>query len=181
MPPRKSVEAAVLTIVIVGLVAALAMVLSGLAPSPWYVVESRSMEPLLHVGDLVIALPVDPHDIKCGPDGDVIIYRRLDGGRVIHRAISKVEVGGRLYFLTKGDNNPGPDQDPLDISTWLPEDRIIAKMVFSIPIVGYPFLERFKPYTQAVLLAALAYVLYSTLTSPRSKKGQRRVQGGKPY
>jgi len=170
VPFKKGLEAALVTVVVVALVASIAFALAGVVPSPWYVVESSSMEPVLHVGDLVIALPVDPHEISCGPRGDVIIYRAADGKLIIHRAVDCIEVGGKRFFLTKGDNNNFYDQDPLNPSTWLLEDRVVARMVFSIPILGYPFLERYKVYTQAALLIALAYVLYSSLTS-RSKEG----------
>jgi len=173
--PHGELKAAALTALTVAIVASVAVAAAGLVPSPFYVVEGRSMEPSLHVGDLVVALPVDPRGVSCGPQGDVIIYRDSYGRLIIHRAVGCIEVGGRLLFLTKGDNVPVPDQDPLDYSTWLPGDRIVARMVFSIPIVGYPFLGAYKPFTQAALLAALAYALYSSLASrARGARGRPR-------
>jgi signal peptidase len=174
--PPKGLEAAVLTALVVTLIASITVAAAGLAPSPFYVVEGRSMEPSLHLGDLVVALPVNPREVRVGPQGDVIIYRDGLSKLIIHRALSRIEVGGRLFFLTKGDNNDRPDQDPSDYSTWLPGDRIVARMVFAIPIAGYPFLDAYKPFTQAALLAALAYTLYLSL-APRARGARERSRG----
>lgn len=152
----------------------LASLASDRSPLPLriYYVPSRSMEPTLSVGDLVIATPVDPREVRCGPQGDVIIYRRPDGSRIIHRAVACAEVGGRLRFLTKGDNNPFYDQDPLDPSTWLPEDAVVARMALRIPLLGYVpmYLEPLRPLVLAAALAALAYAVYSSLSS-RARRG----------
>ncbi len=80
-----------------------------LAGGGFAAVEGRSMEPLLHTGDLVILVKKDPLNINVG---DIIVYR--SGAKfVIHRVIHKYEVDGRHCFVTKGDNNWSPDMgDP---------------------------------------------------------------------
>lgn len=88
-----------------------------------FVITSRSMEPTLNVGDLVIRGDKDPEDIKVGEeDGDILILRGPDyfyekgfdpifwgnleeGTPIIHRAIDKKKIGDKWYFKTKGDNN----------------------------------------------------------------------------
>ncbi|MEM4700333.1 MAG: signal peptidase I [Candidatus Nezhaarchaeales archaeon] len=172
---RGSLRAAAYAAIVVLLVGLLLASLASdrpLLPLRVYYVPSRSMEPTLAVGDLVIAIPADPSEVKCGPQGDVIIYRRPDGSRVIHRAVACVEVGGKLYFLTKGDNNPFYDQNPLDPSTWIPEDAVVAKMVLRIPLVGLVpmYLEPLKPLVLIAALVALAYVVYSSLSPSRARR-----------
>ena len=161
------VKAAIATLLVIALVLVVASLVPSVIPPPWYVVASRSMEPTLHVGDLVIAFPANPADIREGPHGDIIIYRSPDGKLIIHRVVDKVQIAGSWRFLTKGDNNPYPDQEPLNPSTWVPEDRVLAKMVFAIPLVGYPFLESVKPFTEAVLIIALAFLLYSSFSKEK--------------
>lgn len=73
-------------------------------------------------GDLLFV--VRPDNLKVG---DVIIYNRLDGLTIVHRVI---EINGN-YVITKGDNNQVQDQT-VNIS------QIEGKMVFAIPILGYP-------------------------------------------
>ena len=88
-----------------------------------FVITSRSMEPTLNVGDLVIRGDKDPEDIKVGEeDGDILILRGPDyfyekgfdpifwgnleeGTPIIHRAIDNKKIGDKWYFKTKGDNN----------------------------------------------------------------------------
>ncbi|MEM3475020.1 MAG: S26 family signal peptidase, partial [Nitrososphaerota archaeon] len=42
---------------------------------PFLVVKSGSMEPVIHVGDIIITIPVQPSEIKADPkDGDVIVF-----------------------------------------------------------------------------------------------------------
>ncbi|MFX0080093.1 MAG: signal peptidase I, partial [Candidatus Hermodarchaeota archaeon] len=81
-------------------------------PTPLLAVESGSMEPVFYRGDLVIVRAVDPTTLVVG---DIVIYNSssIPGGSgdvpIVHRIIEIQEVGGQLRFITKGDNNPGPD------------------------------------------------------------------------
>ncbi|RWX73865.1 MAG: hypothetical protein Metus_0644 [Candidatus Methanosuratincola subterraneus] len=122
---------------------------------PVAAVQSGSMEPNIPTGSLIFIQATDPSEIVAGPPpiGDTVIYIQ-QGTQVIdyflfasynplpisHRAIDKVEVDGTYYFLTKGDANYYPDQNPSNPLSWVPEDRIIGKVVYSIPYLGYPFL-----------------------------------------
>jgi signal peptidase I len=92
-----------------------------------YVIMSESMEPVLHVGDVVfVKHDYDYGVVKVGLDGDILVienysifvdngvpasfYAHLDGKTpIIHRAIEKRMVDEKVYFVTKGDNNPYAD------------------------------------------------------------------------
>lgn len=80
------------------------------------VVVSESMEPVFYRGDVVVIEKanflglheINTSDLKVG---DIIIYQATWFPEpVIHRIISKGKTpDGKLYYITKGDNNPGPD------------------------------------------------------------------------
>mgnify|MGYP001770629717 CR=1 FL=1 len=66
-------------------------------------VEGRSMEPLLHTGDLVILVRKSEINV-----GDIVVYK--SGSKyIIHRVIDKYEVNGYYCYVTKGDGNILPD------------------------------------------------------------------------
>lgn len=90
-------------------------------PMPMVSVVSGSMEPNLHVGDLMI---VSKADYKVG---DIAIYMR-DGMTIIHRIIEIRSEG----FVFKGDNNPRPDPEVV------PRERVLGKVRLAIPLLGYP-------------------------------------------
>jgi len=103
------------------------------------VVSGTSMEPILSTGDVVFILPVkSPSEIRVG---DVIVYKSQSGRYIIHRVISIVSVGGRAYFVTKGDNNPVPDSFGYGYPG-VPFENVVGKVVsigggvLKIPYVG---------------------------------------------
>jgi len=146
--------------------------------TPLHTPISRSMEPTLKIGDLLIIRGgLKAEDIYASPkDGDIIIFRNPidpEDLPVVHRAIRKIQKNGKWYFVTKGDNNP---YDDYKIFGWLvPEDYIIGKVIFVVPMVGYVFrmLDETKVYiggyaiTLRVFLMAIDILalLYLELTS----------------
>lgn len=90
-------------------------------PLPILSVVSNSMEPTLHVGDLIVA---GKSDYK---EDDIAIYLR-DRITIVHRIIEKKDGG----FVFKGDNNPAPDPQVV------PEERVVGKVYLAIPLLGYP-------------------------------------------
>lgn len=113
-----------LELVVVVLVAWIAYQGLGVAlqtPSPMLSVVSGSMEPNLHVGDLLIMSSAD-YQI-----GDIAAYQR---GKmtIIHRII---EINGDGYVF-KGDHNSVPDPEVVSSS------QIIGKVRMAVPLLGYP-------------------------------------------
>jgi signal peptidase len=106
-------------------------------------VEGRSMEPLLHTGDLVVL--VKRSDISVG---DIVVYS--SGSKyVIHRVVGKYEVNGYYCYIVKGDNNVIPDTgDPRRCPpgrygvSGIPEDSIVGVVLsvrgnpVKIPYIG---------------------------------------------
>ncbi|MFB6140276.1 MAG: signal peptidase I [Halosimplex sp.] len=100
-------------------------------------VETGSMQPTLDPGDGFVAVPA----ALAGPveRGDVITFRAEElhgGGLTTHRVVEVTDRG----YITRGDNNPFPDQDgdeppvrdaQVVAVTWQPGGQVI-----SIPGVG---------------------------------------------
>jgi len=113
--------------------------------SPVMVVPSTSMVPTLNVGDIVIVKGVDTNTIT---KGTIIIFRSPSGSiDIIHRVIGITRQGGKLYFQTKGDHNPGPDP-------WfpgVPAENVKGVLVGKIPYVGYVTLALSGPLGYVVI------------------------------
>lgn len=119
--------------------------------TPLLVVKSGSMEPVLHVGDVIVIEPARPENIRVG---DVIVFwNPWYGNLVVHRVIRVAEEG----VYTRGDANAG-------IDPWspVPYENIVGKWTgLKIPYwlgIGYLSLflsgEIYPPYG-LVLLAGL--------------------------
>jgi signal peptidase len=91
------------------------------------VVASGSMRPTMDVGDVAIVVSADPSEIQVG---DILQYWH-EGEMTLHRVVEIREEGGSSLFITKGDDNPIPDTDPV-----LPA-QIKGKLIFTIPKLGW--------------------------------------------
>lgn len=108
------------------------------------VVVSGSMEPTFYRGDVVVIEKtnflgmeeVNPNNLNVG---DVVIYRATWFNEpVIHRIIYKgYNQDGKLYYITKGDNNPV--HDPADVYPEQIEAKVIntGNNLWIIPKIGY--------------------------------------------
>ncbi|MEM3506539.1 MAG: signal peptidase I [Candidatus Bathyarchaeia archaeon] len=103
---------------------------------PLAYVPSRSMEPTLNVGDLVLIKGINPYEIE---NGTIIVFYvpghyGEDSYRIVHRVIKILKIDGQIMFETKGDNNPVSD-----FVRWkyIPANHVIGKVVFKIPYLGY--------------------------------------------
>lgn len=148
------------SLLIVAVVSGVLFMYSGVWP-PLVVVESESMEPNMHVGDIVLMKGVEPSGAATvstyegggkemfGQPGDVVIYDVPNDGRatpIIHRSMYWVDEGDRLWngeraasagYVTKGDNNAASDQR-IGITERPVDPRWIkGKAVIRIPYVGY--------------------------------------------
>ena len=100
----------------------------GIFPIAPISIASASMIPEFNIGDVAIIKKCNVNDITVG---DIIQYR-MEGYTVVHRVVKKNQSGGRVTFITKGDNNNSPDSDPVT------EDQLIGKAIFKIKYIGYP-------------------------------------------
>ena len=99
------------------------------------VVASKSMEPTLYTGDIVL-INYNPSSIQVG---DIVVYHAIWFPEpVIHRVIAKQELtNNETVYITKGDNNPV--QDPYPIYS----QQVISKVItlnnkpILIPKIGY--------------------------------------------
>lgn len=95
-----------------------------------YVVISGSMEPKIHVYDVIISKRVESKNLK---KGDTITFysndSRLSGAVVTHR-IDEVIDSKKGIFRTKGDANNVSDEA---LTT---DENIIGKVAFRIPQLG---------------------------------------------
>ncbi|USG66293.1 signal peptidase I [Brevibacillus ruminantium] len=105
------------------------------------VVLSGSMSPAFDTGSIVAVKPVDFKDVK---ENDIITFKDPEGLTITHRV---VEVGeGQL--ITKGDANDGKDTAPVT------PDRLIGKVQYSVPWVGY-FIEFAKSGLGMLIMLAV--------------------------
>ena len=70
---------------------------------------------------------------------DVIVYTPLQGdifrGETIHRVVTRMNVDGNYYYLTKGDNN-----EQLDVqygNSPIAQDKVVGKVLLRLPYLGY--------------------------------------------
>jgi signal peptidase len=96
------------------------------------VVNGRSMEPLLHTGDLVFMKKGGSIEV-----GDIIVYKDRTGKFIIHRVVASYTYKGTKCYVTKGDNNPYPDtgypgicRKPVHVEGGIgygvPEDKVVG-------------------------------------------------------
>jgi len=132
---------------------------------PLAVVSSYSMEPVLHVGDLLVIVGVKPSDIKVG---DIIVYR---GYRepIVHRVIKVGIVNGVYRFLTKGDANAYPDQNARDPTSWVGEEEVLGKVVIVVPYLGSISLALTKNRTLYYIVIAGLVLLLIISVIPRRR------------
>lgn len=131
-------------VLIVAIVASIAYAVAGTWPVA-VCVPSKSMEPNIHVGDLVFISGrshITTYETgkvtgykSFGDYGDVIVYRpNGDSSKtpIIHRAMEKTEDG----YVTKGDGNPVTDQRA-GLSRLVKRDWVIGVAKLRIPYIGY--------------------------------------------
>jgi len=134
---------------------------------PIGVVSSDSMEPNLKRGDYVICIGVRAEDIEVG---DIIIFDLPHKSNIVHRVINKMkDSDGSWRFLTKGDNNSKPDEEPYDIKTWVREENIIGKVIFKIPYIGWiTLIARENP-----IIPLIIFLLILIIITIPWRKGER--------
>lgn len=156
-----------MTIMTVLILTVLGQRLTGKEPSLFgyklYIVESGSMMPALKINSIIVVKNTSPEKIKVG---DIITYNTsVDGSIVSHRV---ADIGkNNEYFITRGDANNVEDPNPVS------KDKIIGKVNFSIPYVGYIF-TLLRSTKGMVFLIAIVSVWM--IIPPIFKKNQKLFQ-----
>lgn len=126
-----------------------------------YTIISGSMEPAIHVYDVVVNFAVkSPEDIKVG---DVITFESTSsiskGLTVTHRVQDIKIVNGRYEYVTKGDYNPVAD------SSTAKYENVLGKVAFKIPQLGrVQFIVASKAgWFLIVLLPAMGVIIYDVI------------------
>jgi len=134
-------------------------------------VPSRSMEPTLAVGDLVIIKGINPTEIT---SGTIIVFYvpnhyGEDAYRIVHRVVKVVQLEQGLGFETKGDNNPVSD-----FFRWqyIPESYVIGKIIYRIPYIGYLALKIREPL--GVTFIAFLIIILIALEYSDYLKGKKK-------
>ena len=139
---------------VVGVLFALAAVAAlRWGPIPVAAVASRSMEPTLRMGDLVLARRVEAAALA---PGDVVLFRPTRHARerfrypglVVHRIVETAPgPDGAPTFRTQGDNASGPD--PFTVSG----EDVVGGVGLTVPYAGWPLLFLHSPQGLVFLLA----------------------------
>ncbi|RLE82465.1 MAG: signal peptidase I [Thermoprotei archaeon] len=127
---------------------------------PLAVVSSYSMDPTLHVGDIIVS-----NKLSGIERGDIVIYRR---GRefIVHRVIKVLEWQRR--YVTKGDANPYPDAMPISMRD------IEGKVFIVVPYLGvFSLVFNKNPFIVISYFAFLAMVI--VLTDYLESRKRRRA------
>lgn len=131
-----------------------------------YAVTSDSMAKTLERGDLVYSRPVSFDDLKVG---DIVTVGDSSLSAFFTHRIVEINRDERTV-TTKGDNNPSTD--PIDS----PEKRIVGKMWYSVPLLGYFSIAFGAVYKTKglIILALIAMALVAlniALTRAKKKNG----------
>lgn len=119
------------------------------------VVTTGSMEPTIKVGGIVFVKKVTEYSV-----GDIVTFQQGLGSKSLttHRIIDIKGTNGRRMFETKGDAVKQAD------SELILENRIIGKVLFSLPFIGRPIVFA-KTQLGVVALVAIpaAIIVYEEL------------------
>lgn len=162
----KLVEKAVLGLVAMAILADFLIIAQALF-NPLCVVEGDSMYPYIKDQDAVLALAVEPRELK---PGDVVIFPdpEQEGAYIVHRLVSLEEKDGRLFAVTKGDANPVTD--PFAV----PVNRIYGKVRLVIPLGGafLNFLKSPAGFSLCVIMPFAVLLLYILAGKYRESRGE---------
>ncbi len=128
------------------------------------VVVSGSMEPAIPTGSLTL---VRIQRGRACSVGEIIIFRPPGQKHlVVHRVVEiRSEPGGEAY-LTRGDNNPVPDREPVL------REAVVGRVTAVIPRAGPAAgLLRTNPFPAALLGAACAALLLHCTREDRAGGG----------
>lgn len=95
------------------------------------VIATESMTGEINKGDAVVFEQYDGQYIK---EGQVIVFEKDKGTRVVHRVVEIKVIDGEVQYYTKGDANESRD------SGYVKQSQIVGVTNFKIVYIGYPTL-----------------------------------------
>lgn len=131
-----------------------------------YAVTSDSMKDTINIGDIVFVKPVSFEELEVG---DVITVTSTgERFNFTHRIVS-IDRQTRTV-MTRGDANPSEDPMPTEA------ERIVGKVWYSVPLLGYIAIAFSGGLSSTVLiiLALVAVSLVAVNTILTKKKNQRK-------
>ena len=149
-----------------------------------FIIQSGSMAGTIEGGDIIITTKVEPQDVKL--DDIITFYDPKGNGTstVTHRVLAIEEKDGKLIFTTVGDvvyneniEKYGSEEDIPEvilsvITEVVPEDKVISRYCFRIPLLGHVslFMSTIPGFIVCVLLPLLLLVGYDVLRRKISDK-----------
>jgi signal peptidase len=115
-------------------------------------VLSGSMEPTVHVGDIVVVRQISPLDARIG---DIVTFRDPgDATRLITHRVRKITMkGNNIAFETKGDANTS-------VEDWkVARDGTIGLVLYRVPKLGYVLVYVHGPIGRLMLVVLPALLL----------------------
>lgn len=122
-------------------------------------VLSGSMEPTFKTGSVIAVNP--EIEGKTFAEGDIVTFMQDEDTLVTHRIIGVTQNGENTIYETKGDNNDGPDTQPL-----LAENIVGEYTDFTVPYLGQIITFANSQMGAVVLLIVpgIFLILYSAFT-----------------
>ena len=155
---------------------AVLLVVAGLLVVPYLLgyqemaVLTGSMTPALPVGTLIYVKATDPAQLQVG---DVVTYQ-LDAGSVVTHRVVSVDTAAQTV-TTKGDANQDNDGA-------IAFDRIVGKMAFSVPFLGYVSIMVHSKTGVVIVCSLLVVIILLTflpeIFSPEDKGEKGDKHGG---
>ena len=119
------------------------------------VVQSGSMSPAIKMGSIVMIRPEKSYKI-----GDIITFGKETKFQapITHRIHDITVIGGKPYYITKGDANNAPDINKVG------QKEVIGKVLLDIPYLGYAVDFAKKPIGFALfVIIPAAIIIYDEI------------------
>lgn len=116
----------------------------------FYTISSESMSKKINKGDIVIIKQCEALEIQ---EGDIITFK-TNSEVVTHRVKKVTNEGGKVLYITKGDNNNVED------TSYVSYNQVIGKVVNTIPNLGNIVLMLNSKIVLAICILAILVILY---------------------
>jgi signal peptidase I len=126
-----------------------------------YSVQSGSMEPAIHKGAVVLVKPETNYH-----KGDVITVFDPANPKVsvTHRVFDIKTDKGQVSYVTKGDANKTADTE------FRPSSSVVGKVLFSIPLIGYPIsFAKTRDGLIILIIIPATLIIYSELLTIKNE------------